>query len=103
MNPNVAYEITLNRGTHCAYGIGITDINGRLWQFWGSPSNDHIKIVESHTEDIDFRFPTGYDFTIDLRAREIDPVLLVAATIRRLARTWITERNKGINSGNITT
>jgi hypothetical protein len=103
MNPNIAYELVLNPGGHRVFGIGINDINGRLWQFWGSPSNSHIKVVESHTEEIDFRFPTGYDFTLDLRARQVDPALLVAATVRRLAREWVTDRNKDINSGNITT
>ncbi len=95
------YELTMYPNGHSFYSVGVTDMNGRLWQFWGSPSFASIAIDESVTDDIDFRRRTSH-VSILLMSRGIDPKTVTRATVRRLAREWVKDRNADIKNGNIT-
>ena len=97
------YEIVHHpRTQHRVFGVGMLDAHGRLWQFWGSPSHSNINIIEGDAEKTDYAPARGRDFAINLRAREIDPDMITAATVRQLARAWIKRRNKDIKDGTIT-
>lgn len=94
----VQYKITLNPGTTARmFGVGITDLDGTLWQFWGGPSFDTVAIFQGDSESPDFRPSVrgrSRDFFIDLRTEEIDPSLITDATVRRLANRWTADRNR---------
>jgi hypothetical protein len=99
---DTAYLITLHpKTTQRTFGVGICDLEGVLWQFWGSPSFGTITVFPGESENIDFRPAVQgrlpFD-AINLKAHEIDPQFLTPGMVSHLASHWIYARNRNINT-----